>query len=217
MKKLLLLFVLSLSLATTAQSQLTEGIIISKQTMTSNNEEMQAQFAMMGDMTTTTYFKDDMSRSEVSSPMTGDIVTITNTSSKEMLMLMDNPMMGKKYMLQKNDVTQEELDKIKMVAGTETKTVLGYACKQYTVTLDQDGVEVYMEMFTTNAIPISSQQSAMFGNKLKGFPLYTITKMDQMGSEMIITTEVTEIKKDAVSDSKFSMTPPEGYEKMDDQ
>ena len=40
-------------------------------------------------------------------------------------------------------------------------------------------------------------------------------KMNQMGVNMTVTTEVTEIKKDAaVDEKKFSLTPPEGYEKM---
>ncbi len=214
MKKLILLLTLLLCITALAQEKLTEGVITTKQTMSSDNEEMQAQFATIGDMTTTTYFKGDKARSEVSSPMTGDIITISNGETNEVLMLMDNPMLGKQYALQKNEVTEDQLEKINVVAGSETKTVLGYECKQYMVTLSQDGVKMEMELFTTEAIPVASQQAAMLGDKLKGYPLYMKITMDQMENKMIITTEVTEIKKGAVSNDKFDMTPPAGYEKM---
>lgn len=217
MKKLMLFFALSFSLMLTAQDKLTEGVIVLKQTMSSDNEQMQAQFDTMGEMLTTTYFKDNKSRTEVSSPMMGDIITITDSDTKESLMLMDNPMLGKTYAIQKNELTEEQLKGINIVSGSETKTILGYECKQYTVTMVQEGVKMDIELFTTEAISAMSQQADMLGGKLKGFPLYMTIKANQMGSNMLITTEVTSINKDAVSDSKFSMTPPEGYKKMEGQ
>ena len=103
----------------------------------------------------------------------------------------------------------------KVTATGKTKVVLGYTCKQYIVSVNKDGQTVEMDLFTTEAITIASQQTAMLGNKIKGFPLYSVMKMNQMGVSMTITTEVTEIKKDTPVDiKKFSMTPPEGYEKM---
>lgn len=217
MKNLLVLFALSLSLIVPAQDKITEGVITSKQTMTSDNAEMQAQFATIGDMQTTTYFKGNKTRTEVSSPMTGDIITITDMDSKETLVMMDNPMLGKKYMLQKHENNEEQLKSINVVKGDKTKTVLGYECQQYTVTLSNEGVEMDLEVYTTEAIPVSSEQTQMLGDKIKGFPLFSTVKMNQMGSNMIITTEVTEIKKDVVSSDKLSMTPLAGYEKMQGQ
>jgi outer membrane lipoprotein-sorting protein len=55
----------------------------------------------------------------------------------------------------------------------------------------------------------------MLGDKLKGFPLYMEMFVTQQGMNMTITNEVTELKKDKVDTSKFSMTPPEGYTKME--
>ncbi len=217
MKKLVFLFALSFSMMVSAQDKLSEGVVVFKQTMSSDNEQMQAQFASMGNMETKTYFKGDKSRTEVSSPMMGDVITIANSDTKETLVLMDNPMLGKTYALQKNELTDEQLNSINIVAGDKTKTILGYDCKQYTVTLEQDGMKMDMEMFTTDAINAPSQQADMLGGKLKGFPLYMTVKMDQMGSAMTIITEVTSINKETVSDTKFSMTPPAGYKKMEGQ
>lgn len=217
MKKLLVLFALFLGVMVSAQDKLTEGVVVFKQTMSSDNEQMQAQFASMGDMETTTYFKGDKSRTEVSSPMMGDIITIANSNTKETLVLMDNPMLGKTYALQKNELTDEQLNSIDIVAGDKTKTILGYDCKQYTVTLEQDGMKMDIELFTTESIDAVSQQADMLGSKLKGFPLYITVKTKEMGANMTITTEVTSINKETVSDTKFNMTPPQGYKKMEGQ
>jgi len=212
MKKLLFLFLATFSLTLVAQDKLTEGIITAKQTITSENAQVQAQLDMMGKMETVTYFKGQKTRAELDNPMTGSVITIANGDTKETLVLMDN-MMGKTYTIQKMDSIDDKLKGIKVVAGDKTKKVLGYDCKQYTVTVKQDGVDMIMDMYTTEAIPVPSQQTAMLGDKLKGFPLYMTMTMNQQGMEMLITTEVTEIKKDKVSDDKFSMTPPEGYKK----
>ena len=213
MKKLFTFLALSLTILLSAQEKLTEGIVISTQKMTTDNAQLKAQLEMMGDMQTTTYFKNNKSRSELSNPMSGDVITITDTETKETLMLMDNPTLGKKYMLQK----AEDLENIEVVEGKETKIILGYTCKQYTVTVNQGGVDMTMNLFTTEAISAEAQQTAMLGDKLKGFPLYMSMSMNQMGNDMMIITEVTEIKKEVVSDDIFSMTPPEGYEKMSGQ
>lgn len=217
MKKLLLITVLSaLSFSTFAQKKITEGVVISKQKVSSENEEMQAQFDTMSEMKTITYFKDDKSRAEISNPMSGDIITITD--SKKILVLMDNPALGKMYMLENVEESQETKPNIKVVAGTKTKTILGYKCKQYTIVIKQEASEdMEMEMYTTEAIPVKSQHTSLVNDRIKGFPLYIVMKMTQLGTEIEITTEVTEIKAQEVGNDKFNMTPPEGYKNMEDQ
>ena len=212
MKKILTVLALSLTVMVSAQKKITEGVIVSKQTISTDNEEMKAQLEMMGDMETVTYFKDDKSRAELSNPMSGDVVTLTD--SKNMLVLMDNPMLGKKYMLQNLKDAEDQVKGVEVTEGTETKTILGYKCKQYIIKVTQDTGNMEMEMYTTEDIPVKSQQTSMVGDKVKGFPLYVVMKMTQMGTDMVITTEVTEIKDETVADDKFDMTPPEGYENM---
>jgi len=217
MKKALTLLALSLSIMVSAQDKIAEGIVISKQKMTTDSEQLKAQLESMGEMETTTYFKDYKSRSELSNPMSGDVTSITDSKAKKTLMLMDNPMLGKKYMLQTAENIDETLKDVEVIEGDETKTILGYDCKQYLVNVTKDGIEMKMELFTTDAILAEVQQTAMLGEKLKGFPLYMTITMNQMGSEMVITTEVVDIKKQSVADEMFNMTPPEGYEKMPGQ
>lgn len=215
MKKLLCILLVSVSLSVVAQEKFTEGFITMKQTMDSPNEQVKAQLKMMGDMMTTTYIKGMKSRTESNSPMTGDVTVIMDSDSQEMLQLRDIPGMGKKFIVQKMELTEEMMNNITVVEGTETKQVLGYDLKQYIVTVDQEGAPMKMEMFTTDKIDaVMTQQTAMLGDKIKGYPLYMIMTMTQMGSEIIITSEVTEMESQPVADGKFSLTPPEGYTEM---
>ena len=217
MKKIVLFVALAFSVMAFAQEKITEGKITSKQTMSTENEQMQAQLDMMGKMETITFFNGKSSRSELINPMSGNITTIINADKNEMLMLMDNPALGKMYTLQKNLINEEDIKNITVVEGDKTKTVLGYECKQYKVTINKDGVKMEMEIYTTEAIPVVSQQATALGDKMKGFPLYTIIKMNQMGMDMLITTEVTKIEKEKVSKDLFDTTPPEGYKHMKEQ
>ncbi|EDP95387.1 DUF4412 domain-containing protein [Kordia algicida OT-1] len=217
MKKILVAVALAFSVMSFAQEKITEGKIIMKQKMSTDNEQVQAQFDMIGDMESLTYFKDSSSRSELSNPMSGDIVTIINAEKNEMLMLMDNPAMGKIYVREKNLVKEEDVNKIKVVKGDKTKKVLGYTCTQYTATIEKDGVKMEMEMYTTEALNIPSQQTSVLGDKLKGFPLYMIIRMNQMGADIEVTSEVTKIEKQEVSSELFDLTAPEGYKDMNKQ
>ena len=215
MKKLVFLLLVTFSLSIVAQEDIKEGVVISSQKMSSDNEEMNAQLQTMGETVSTVYFKGKKSRSETSSPMTGDITIIMDNVKKEMMMMMSNPMAGKKYSVQSTEPKPEDLEAIKVTKGDATKTVLGYECQQYIVKMNQQGQDVEMQMFTTNKLSIPTQTTASFGTKIEGFPLFFVLKMSQMGSNIEIINEVTEIKKETVADDKFDMTPPEGYEKME--
>ena len=216
MKKLVVLsFAVLISIASIAQENIKEGILTTKQLMSSDNDLMNTQLKSMGDTNSITYFKDDKSRSDISSPMTGDMSIIMDGTAKQMLMIMDQPAMGKKFVLKSTDPSKEDMENVKVVKGNERKTILGYECQQYKVVMTQNGAEVEMEMFTTNKISAISQNTTAVGDKVEGFPLYYILKMKQMGANIQIVSEVTKIDKESVSDDKFSLTPPEGYTKME--
>lgn len=222
-KSLLLSLALTFTLFTTAQGKFEEGKITMSQTLATDNAEMQAMLEqMMGGKTmeTTCYIKGNKSRTEINNPMSGDIITISDADAKQMLLLMDNPMVGKKYTL--TTISAEEQEKLKetvvVVEGTETRMILGYECKQQLVTINQNGVKMEMELFITDKIvPVMSQQTSMLGDKLKGFAMSMVMKMNQQGMAMTITTEVTKLDKQAVPDGKFSLAIPEGYSKIEGQ
>jgi len=198
------------SLSTFAQDKISEGVIIMKQKIESDDPTVQAQLAMMGEMTSTTYFKKGKSRSEVSNQMSGDITVIIDQDIQEMLMLMDGPM-GKLYGKKSTNLTEEELKKVTVTEIDETKTILGYKSKRYDLVVKDQGVETTIKFYMTDAIEIQTQQTALYGGKLKGMPMYMEMEMNQMGMEMIMKFEVVEVKKESVDDSKFDMAIPEGY------
>ena len=145
MKRILMLTVLlTLSFTVTAQEKITEGVITLKQTYNSSDEATQAQLAMMGEMITTTFFKGKKSRVEVSNPMSGDITVITDSDSMESLTLMDNPMLGKKYQKQTIEEPKDKSEDYKVVEGSDTKTILGYKCKQKSLTISEGGNNIKM-------------------------------------------------------------------------
>ncbi|MEM6721614.1 MAG: DUF4412 domain-containing protein [Bacteroidota bacterium] len=214
MKKILVLVALAFSVMVSAQEKITEGKITSKQTMSTDNEQVQASLAMIGEIETVTLFKGKNARSESDNPMSGNIVTVVNTEENKMLILMDNPALGKVYTVESIELTEEDIKNIKVTKENETKEVLGYTCQKYTTSVTKNGVTVNMVMYTTEAIDVPNQQTATLGEKVKGFPLYMEMKMNQMGVDMTIATEVTKIEKQSVSGDIFSVTPPEGYKKM---
>ncbi|EGV43609.1 hypothetical protein BZARG_2598 [Bizionia argentinensis JUB59] len=212
MKNLLFALVLTFTLSGFAQEAMQEGVITSKQSMSSDSEQMQAQLAMIGDMKTTTYFKGDKTRSETSNVMSGNTTTILNGETKEMLMFLENQ---KLYASASIEADAETMKNFQITKGDETKTVLGYECQEYNVSVEKDGATVVMDIYVTDKIAAMNQQVAQMGSAIKGFPLYMKIDVNQSGMNMTITNEVTEIKKETVSEDKFNMTPPEGYKKTD--
>ncbi|PHS08226.1 MAG: hypothetical protein COA88_07010 [Kordia sp.] len=215
MKKIIVLAALVISIFGFSQKTINEGVITATQTISSPNEQVNMQLAMMGQMITTTWFKNDKSRSEMSNPMAGNTIVVMDGYANKMLMMVDNAMTGKKYML--NDLTpsEEKLKDIRIVESTDTKTILGYVCKKYDVTMMKNGTEVKIALYTSENVPAKSQQAAGLGAKIKGYPMFMELKMNQMGAEIIIKSEVTEIKAEEVAEAKFDMTPLEGYEKTE--
>jgi hypothetical protein len=215
MKKIVLLFVAIMSLNMAAQKEVKEGVMTMKMTMSTDNEQAKAAFAMIGDIAVTTYFKGQKSRTEQSNQMTGDNISIVDNDVKKVLVLLNNPMMGKKYTETDISVTDEDTKGLTVKANGESKTIVGYTCKGYDITGTKDGLDIKMTMFTTDKIIAPTQNSAMLGDKLKGYPMYMIMNMNQGGIDMKITMEVTELKSEKVADSMFSMKVPEGYTKME--
>ena len=215
--KNILLFIVAVvsSLTTIAQEKFTEGEITMKQTMSSSNQDVNVMLSEIGEMITTTYVDGTKSRTESSNPMTGDVIVIIDGESNELLQLMDMPGLGKKYTSQKVEVTEKMLKTITVTEGNETKNVLGYDLKQYKIKIIQDGTEMTMEMFITDKIQgVKTQQTAMLGDKVNGYPLYMVITMNQMGAEIVVKSEVTKMEAKTIDDNMFSLTPPEAYEKM---
>ncbi|MCB0426454.1 MAG: DUF4412 domain-containing protein [Mangrovimonas sp.] len=214
MKKLFTILFVILGLNAFAQEAMTEGVIKTKTTMSSPNAEVNAQFAMIGDILSVTYFKDGFTRTETSNVMTGNSVAVIDSNAKEMLMYMDN-MAGKVYMKNSYEPSEEDLKDITVEKTGETKDILGYSCAKYVTTISKNGATVNMDIYATDKLAAVSNQTTSFGDTIKGYPLLMEMKMNQGGMDMVITMEVTEIKKESVSSDKFDLTPPDGYKQVD--
>ncbi|GGG55850.1 hypothetical protein [Bizionia arctica] len=215
MKKILFILCVAISSVGFSQEAITEGVVLSKQTMSTDNAELQGQLAMIGDIVTTTYFKGNKTRSETNNFMTGSSVAIMDKDNNQMFMSLNNQALGKKYVLNTMEPSAEDTKDVVVTKGDLTKTILGYECQQYLVEINKEGVTVKMDVYTTDKVSALSQQSTMMGADLNGYPMYLAMSMSQMGMDLTIIQEVTEIKKETVPDDKFDMTPPEGYEKTD--
>ena len=216
MKKLIVLLIATFSLTVTAQEKVTEGVITSKMTMSSNNEQMNAQFEMMGDTQITTYFKEGKLRSETKNPMSGETVSISDKEANKVLTLQNIPMYGKKYSFSEFEDESESFEDVVVTKGDETKTILGYQCQQYNVVTTQEGVEMTLEIYTTEKIEAINNQTSKFGHSFGGYPMLMKMNVEQQGINMQITYEVTDVKKEDISDDMFNLTPPEGYEKLEE-
>ena len=186
-------------------------------TMSSDNAEMNSQLQMMGETEITTYFKEDRVRAETSSPMSGETITIVDKEKEKVLTLLNSPMFGKKYSMSDYEEPEELGEDIKITKGDKTKTILGYDCQQYNVTMKAEGVDMTMEIFATDQIKAQTQETSQFGDKLDGFPLHMKINVLQQGMKMTMLYDVTDVKSEAVPNNMFDLTPPEGYSKMDDQ
>jgi len=215
MRKLLSILFIAFSVSVFAQSAISEGKATTKTTMSSSNSEVNAQFAMIGDIQSVTYFKNNFSRTETANIMTGNSVNIIDGNSKEMLMYMDNSMIGKQYIKKSIVPSEEDLKGVKVEKTSETKDFLGYSCTKYVATVEKNGGKMNMEIYTTDKISAISGQTANLGTAYEGFPLFIKMMTNQQGIDMTITMEVTDIKAESVSSDIFDMTPPEGYKKTD--
>jgi hypothetical protein len=197
-----------------AQKEIREGVITMKITMSSDNDQINSSLGMLGDLTTTTFFKGKKSNTLLSNPMSGETSTIIDNDKKEMLLLMDNPMMGKKYKKTPIESSEKDLENVTTSETGDSKTILGYQCKGYNVIINKDGVETKMTMYVTDKITAPTQQNVTLSKKFKGYPLYLTVNAKQGAYSITTTMEATEIKNENVDNSKFEMIIPEGYTEM---
>lgn len=202
------------SISIIAQKEINEGVITMKITMSSDNDQVNSSLAMLGDMTTTTYFKGNKSVTLLSNPMSGESSTIIDNDKNEMLLLMDNPMMGKKYKKTTLEKQKESLNDYTTRETGDFKTILGYKCKGYEVIVKKDGNETKMILYLTDKITAPNQQNWTLREKLKGYPLYLSVDAKQGAINITTTMEASEIKDEKVDNSKFDMTIPEGFTEM---
>lgn len=199
-----------------AQTKFEEGKIT--YTISYSDMDIDPQSASMLPTESVMYFKDNMSRIEMSMSM-GSTIVIANGKTGEATTLMD--MMGhkismkmtkedKEKMMKKN---KEKVDiKIKYTEGS--KKICGYNCNRAEITYDDEKnpLEVY---YTTDITAYNPNFNDQYP-ELKGFPLqYTVSE-----NEMTMKLTAKEIKSGSLDKSLFEVPPgyketkPEDLHKM---
>lgn len=177
------------------------------------------QAAMMGDMETKIFFKDNKTYTEMNSMMYS--YKILNDENGQ-LFLMDQ--MGNKFFtrtskaeLDKNaEVAKDKEPKIEYVE--DAKSIAGFECKKAIVTVNGKEGEVKTDVWYCEKVPYVSQGGGgrrggeMFKG-LKGMPMEFSIKQGPMNIKMM----AKEVSFDKVPDSKFVLST-EGYteKKMED-
>lgn len=155
------------------------------------------------------YFKGDSTSSKTESPMYKS-ASILNASKKYERLLLDIPLMGKKF-----SVIFSPADKEKMLAsmpdftlkaGTETKSIAGYKAVKHEV--NEKKSHQNSEAWFTKELDITENSLTRFFDKSFGFPLEFTSYMNGLSIKAV----VKEIKAGVVPAGAFSAS--EDYEEI---
>lgn len=182
-----------------AQKKIAEGSITYQvqYDLPANMQQMKAMFPNE----ITVYFKGDSSSSQNKTAM-ASTTFILNPKTEFQRLLLDIPMMSKKYSVRFTpddmETMKENFPELTFTEGTETKTLASYTGKKYTVTEKKSGKT--HEAFFTKDIEIPANSFTQYFDKSYGFPLEFTTY--QQG--MTIKAMVKDIKEGKVPAGSFS-------------
>jgi hypothetical protein len=148
-------------------------------------------------------FKGDSSATLATSKMSSSS-TILNPKTEYARLLLDIPMMSKKFSIIFTPADQEEMKaqfpEYELTAGPETTTMVGYQAQKYVVK-DKKSGNTFDAWFTKEVDIIPNSLSNLF-DKSYGFPLEFNTVQNGMGIKAI----VKEVKTEKVPAGSFSAT-----------
>lgn len=195
-----------------AQGELEEGKVI----FGISYPELSAEMEVVRDVLPKelrVYFKKERSRTEMPSLVMGNMVTISNTKTGDMLMMME--LMEKKMAIQRTGAELKRLEQealkdsmqpvVSVIKQDGSKVIAGYMCKKAIIEVMENGEVSRSECYYTNKLPKMKDQNDNLFKELDGF----IMEYTQVysGIKMLVTAKV--VVKEKVSDSMFVITP--GY------
>ena len=193
-------------------AQLSEGHVKYDIEMSSDNPEMQMQLAMMQGSKFELYFKDNLTRSEMSMGSLVKISTITNTDAANSLMLITGMMGNIAVKVTPEDIETAELEAPKMEVEfvDETKVIQGYTCRKAVVT-DEEGYESIF--WYTEDIELNKKGQSYLNGDVPGFPLeFEINRKEVKMT--IVTTEFSKKLDKKLAKELFDTTIPEGFKEI---
>lgn len=199
MKKYILGLAFSLiSMATFAQQKINEGVI----TYTLEwNVPAQAQ-AMATSLPTeiNVYFKGDSSSMKIESQMFSS-KSILNVPKEYERLLLDIPMMGKKFSVIFTPADQEKMSEMMpqmtLTPATETKSMMGYKANKYAVS--ERKTNSSFDVWFTKDVEVVANPLSRFYDKSYGFPL----EFTSFQNGMSVRAVVKEIKSTKIPSDTF--------------
>ncbi|MBU2020418.1 MAG: DUF4412 domain-containing protein [Bacteroidetes bacterium] len=215
MKSRILGFAAGLLITVQSFAQITEGSVTFDMTMSSNDEQVQMQFDMMGTSKMVMIFKEKNYMSEMTNMF---MVQKTIYNEKEDKAMMLSEMMGRKTAVnmtneelkEKNDKEKGDKSKSEVTKLEEYKDILGYKCQKM-ISKNEAGSVV---MYVTKDIAPKSNNSAFVSEDVEGFPLEIITESNQGGYPVTITMIAKSVKTEIKDKDPFSLAVPKGYKEM---
>jgi hypothetical protein len=163
-------------------------------------EQMQAMASSMP-TELTIYFKGDSSSLKSESAMYSS-TNILNTSKEYERLLLDVPMMGKKFSVLFTPADQEKMainmPNLTVKEGTETKTIAGFKALKHDVNESKSNEN--SEAWFTKDIEITQNSLSRFFNKSYGVPLEFISYMNGIS----VKATLKEVKAGTVPAGSFS-------------
>ena len=212
MKKLVLLFAMTIVTSVMSFAQLAEGQISYDIEMSSDDPDMAMAVTMFSGSSMDLYFANDLARTDLDFGAMMSMTTVVNNATDEIMILMGG-MMGDKAVLtnaEEMDLDEDDTPEMTVTLVKGKKEILGYNCKKAIVS-DEDGNE--MEYWYTEEISTITTDKKSAIAKLPGLPLeYTV---DRNGMMMSFTATSVKTSLDASTIAKkLTMEIPEGYEEM---
>lgn len=207
--KFILVLVAAVGSIMMTHAQSDEGHFIYDIKMESSDPQIEAQLSMLAGSTLEIMFKGKQSKQIMSMGSLMTTTTITDSESKEGLMMM-NGMMGKFAARMDLDSEPDEDDvDMDVELIDETKDILGYTCHK-AIIIDGDGNETTFWYSKEFSSPETESQYIKKG--IPGMPLAFSVETPQMN----MSFEAKEInKKIKKAKKEFNMDIPEGYEEKD--
>lgn len=212
MKKLALLFAMTIVTSVMSFAQMEEGHIVYDIEMTSDDPDMAMAVMMFSGSKMNLYFGDNKARTDLDMGAMMSMSTVVDNETEEILILMGG-MIGEKAVLtnsEEMEADQEEVEEPTVTLTKEKKEIAGYKCKKAIIT-DADGNE--MEYWYTEDIKTVTTDKKAAISKLPGLALQYAVDREGMMMSFTAKTVETSLDKETIKE-KLSLEIPEGYEEM---
>lgn len=178
------------------------------QSMSTEDEDLEAMIDMMGTTTTKLYMKGEMVRTEITNDMLGSTIAIYDGEKGKGITLMD--VQGSKVydLIDDSTSVDEPVDSMKYVVVKQKKKqkFLGYKCLHYVIT-DTTGTVISLYV----APKLNAENESQYSADIKGQALYSKSEIIANGSQVVVIMEATKVTLGALDNKLFDISIPEGY------